>query len=206
MIKVKEFLSQIYSHNVNFIIIDGMAAISHGSKSLITADIDICYARDKENLEKIVKAISPFHPYLRGAPKNLPFIFDFKTLQAGLNFTPLHPEIKKTSSKMPRPSALAPNPVLNLIHGLIQERGVTGFTFSTDIGDIDLIGEIQGVGYYSDTLKYSEKMEIYEMQCHVLTIEGLIKSKKAAGRPKDEPVIKELEALLEIRKQKGKNR
>lgn len=164
MVKIKEFLSQLNSHNIKFIIIGGQAAVLQGS-AYITVDIDICYSRDKKNLENIVKALSPFHPYLRGSPKDLSFIFDSKTLQSGLNFT-----------------------------------------FSTDIGDIDLIGEIQGIGYYNDALKYSETMEIYGIPCHVLTIEGLIKSKKSAGRPKDEPVIKELKALLEIRRQKGKNR
>ncbi|MBI5749051.1 MAG: hypothetical protein HZA00_07980 [Nitrospinae bacterium] len=164
MLNLKEILATLKNHNIFFVLIGGQAATAQGSVYL-TRDVDICHARDKENLEKIVKALSPFHPYLRGAPKDLPFIFDLKTIQAGLNFT-----------------------------------------FSTDIGDIDLIGEIQGVGYYNDAIKYSETMEIYGMQCHVLTIEGLIKSKKAAGRPKDKPVIKELEALLEIRKQKGKNK
>ena len=164
MVKVKEFLSHLKLCNVKFIIIGGQAAVLQGS-AYITADLDICYARDKKNLENTVKSLSPFHPYLRGAPKDLPFIFDAMTLKKGLNFA-----------------------------------------LSTDIGDIDLIGEIQGVGYYNDALKYSETMEIYGMQCHVLTIEGLIKSKKAAGRPKDKPVIKELEALLEIRKQKGENK
>lgn len=164
MLNLKEILTTLKNHNICFVLIGGQAAVAQGS-AYLTWDIDICHARDKENLENIVKALSPFHPYLRGAPKGLPFIFDLKTLRTGLNFT-----------------------------------------FSTDIGDIDLIGEIQGVGYYEDALKYSETMEIYGMQCHVLTIEGLIKSKKAAGRPKDEPVIKELKALLGIRKQKGKNK
>ncbi|MDI6752477.1 MAG: hypothetical protein QME07_06495 [bacterium] len=86
MVKVRKLLPQLKLYNVRFIIIGGQAAVLQGS-AYITADIDICYARDKENLENIVKALTPFHPYLRGVEKRLPFIFDVKTLEMGLNFT-----------------------------------------------------------------------------------------------------------------------
>jgi hypothetical protein len=43
------------------------------------------------------------------------------------------------------------------------------------------------------------------MRCRVLTLEGLIKSKKAAGRAKDLMLLPELEALVEIRKSQGKS-
>lgn len=164
MVKVKEIVSQLKHYNVHFIIIGGQAAVIQGS-AYITADIDICYARDKENLENLVKALSTFHPYLRGAERDLPFIFDAKTLEMGLNFT-----------------------------------------FSTDVGDIDLLGEIKGIGNYNDVLKHSETLEIYGIPCNVLTIEGLIKSKKAVRRDKDVILLKELEAILEIRKQKEDKR
>ncbi|MDI6736320.1 MAG: nucleotidyltransferase [bacterium] len=162
MVKVRKLLPQLKLYNVRFIIIGGQAAVLQGS-AYITADIDICYARDKENLENIVKALIPFHPYLRGVEKGLPFIFDTKTLEMGLNFT-----------------------------------------FTTDIGDIDILGEIKGIGTYDEVIKHSEVIQIYDMPCNVLTIEGLIKSKKTVGRPKDEAVIKEMEAILEIRQQQGK--
>ncbi len=149
---------------MRYIVVGGTAAIAQGSVRL-TFDLDICYARDKENLENIVKAISPFHPYLRGASENLPFIFDVKSLQTGLNFP-----------------------------------------FSTDVGDIDLIGELSGLGDYNEVLKYAEKSQIYNMDCYVLSLEGLIKNKKAMGREKDKEALIELEAILEIRKQKEKNK
>jgi hypothetical protein len=31
--------------------------------------------------------LQPFHPYLRGAPDGLPFVFDAHTMARGLNFT-----------------------------------------------------------------------------------------------------------------------
>jgi hypothetical protein len=46
-----------------------------------------CYNRSKQNIERLCRALEPLHPRLRGAPKNLPFRFDAKTVSAGLNFT-----------------------------------------------------------------------------------------------------------------------
>jgi hypothetical protein len=47
---------------------------------------DIVYARDRENLARLVAALGSYNPYLRGAPPGLPFHFDERTLAAGLNF------------------------------------------------------------------------------------------------------------------------
>jgi predicted nucleotidyltransferase len=164
MLDIKRILKSLNAHKVKYIIAGGTAAIARGSVHL-TFDFDICYARNKENLENLVKALTPFHPHLRGAPEDLPFIFDAKTLHQGLNFT-----------------------------------------FSTDVGDIDLIGELSGIGYYDEVLKLSEETEIYNQRCYVLTLEGLIQNKKALGREKDVALLKELEALREIRKQQEKKK
>ena len=48
-------------------------------------------------------------------------------------------------------------------------------------------------------------MEVFGLGCKVLTLEGFIKSKKAAGRTKDLMLLPELEALLEIRKSQKKS-
>jgi len=71
---------------VRFIIVGGAAATAHGSARL-TQDIDLVYDRSPENLRRLVQALGPHEPYLRGAPPGLPFRFDFETLQRGLNFT-----------------------------------------------------------------------------------------------------------------------
>jgi hypothetical protein len=71
---------------VEFIVIGGAAATIHGS-ARITRDIDIVYRRTAENLRRMVDALSPYSPYLRGAPAGLPFLWDESTLHRGLNFT-----------------------------------------------------------------------------------------------------------------------
>jgi hypothetical protein len=71
---------------VEFIIVGGVAARAHGS-SRLTDDLDFCYSRDPANLERLVEALAPLKPYLRGAPPGLPFDWSVATLRAGLNFT-----------------------------------------------------------------------------------------------------------------------
>lgn len=75
------------------------------------------------------------------------------------------------------------------------------FTFKTDLGDLDLLGEMSGVGGYAEALKLSEPVEVFGNRVDILSIEGLVRAKKAAGRPKDLAHIKELEG---IRAEKGK--
>lgn len=67
-------------------IIGGVALVLQGS-SRTTQDVDVCYARDRENLERLAAALAPLHPTLRGAPPGLPFRLDARTLVSGLNFT-----------------------------------------------------------------------------------------------------------------------
>lgn len=71
---------------VEYIVIGGFAAVLHGS-ARSTLDINLLYRRTAENLTRLASAIAPFHPYMRGAPPGLPFSFDVRTLQQGLNFT-----------------------------------------------------------------------------------------------------------------------
>jgi predicted nucleotidyltransferase len=73
-------------HEVNFIIVGGAAAILHGSARL-TEDLDIVYERSSVNIERLVIALTPYAPYLRGAPPGLPFDWSAATIQMGLNFT-----------------------------------------------------------------------------------------------------------------------
>ncbi|HTM09860.1 MAG TPA: nucleotidyltransferase [Verrucomicrobiae bacterium] len=160
---VEKLLRALDSERVAFVIIGGAAAVLQGS-AYVTNDLDVCYSRERKNLEKLVAALAPLHPSLRAAPKNLPFKLDAATLKSGLNFT-----------------------------------------FDTDIGDLDLLGEVSGLGDYSAVEALSEEMEIFGMRCKVLTLEGLIKAKRAAGRRKDLLILPELEALLEIRKGQKKD-
>ena len=86
MTDFKALLEALADAEVEFILVGGLAAIAHGSARL-TQDIDIVYARDEGNLERLADALAPHGPYLRGAPPGLPFKWDVATLLHGLNFT-----------------------------------------------------------------------------------------------------------------------
>ena len=82
----ERILSGLRLVEVSFIIIGGVAATVHGSARL-TSDVDIVYERSLPNIARLVEAMAPLKPYLRGAPAGLPFRFDVETVRRGLNFT-----------------------------------------------------------------------------------------------------------------------
>jgi len=81
-----EALRVLSDHDVRFVLIGGFAGRIYGSPT-VTNDLDLCYARDADNLEQLASALHELRAYLRGAPDGLPFVPDAKTLAAGLNFT-----------------------------------------------------------------------------------------------------------------------
>jgi len=73
----------------------------------------------------------------------------------------------------------------------------TNFMLVTTIGDIDMLGEVAGVGDFEAVKKESSLTRLYDCEVRVLNFESLIKAKRAAGRTKDLLVLPELEALSE---------
>ena len=71
---------------VDFVLIGGVAARLYGSPSL-TRDVDICYDRDRDNVERLAKVLKKLHARLRGVDDDVPFLVDARTLLAGNNFT-----------------------------------------------------------------------------------------------------------------------
>ena len=86
MIDFQRLLHALDDAGVEFVVIGGVAATIHGSARL-TADLDIVYSRSKENIRRLVKALAPLKPYMRGVRPGLPFRFDEPVVKAGLNFT-----------------------------------------------------------------------------------------------------------------------
>ena len=76
------------------------------------------------------------------------------------------------------------------------KRGLN-FTFATDIGDLDLLGEMRGVGDYEAALTDSVTVGLFGYRFSVIDIRKLIAAKRAAGRPKDLIALPELEAIQE---------
>lgn len=86
MTDFRALITLLVKSRVEFIIVGGAAATAHGSARL-TNDLDVVYRRTSENISRLVNALAPYNPYLRGLPPGLPFIWSEQTVQNGLNFT-----------------------------------------------------------------------------------------------------------------------
>jgi hypothetical protein len=157
MTDFKALLRALTEGGVQFILIGGAAATVHGS-SRLTRDVDVVYRRTRENMARLVAALTPYQPYLRGAPPGLPFRWDVPTVERGLNFT-----------------------------------------LVTQLGDLDVLGEIVGGGGYDALLPSTSVINAFDVQCRCLNLGRLIEVKRAAGRPKDLEALAELEAIQEER-------
>jgi hypothetical protein len=158
MTQFAALLRALSEAGVEYIVIGGVAASIHGSVRS-TLDVDIVYRRTPENIRRLVLALTPHHPYLRGAPPGLPFRWDEATIQRGLNFA-----------------------------------------LTTDLGDLDTLGEIVGGGGYDALLATTEVVHAFDLDCRLLRLDRLIEVKRAAGRPKDFEAIAELELILARRR------
>ena len=73
----------------------------------------------------------------------------------------------------------------------------------TDLGDLDLLGEISGVGAYPEVRAAAVPVALFRRSFAVLSLEALIRAKQAAGRPKDLLSLPELKALREAQAKTG---
>ena len=71
------------------------------------------------------------------------------------------------------------------------------FTLTTDLGWLDLLGEIAGGGGYDALSAHSVEVEVFGVRCKAIDLPTLIATKRAAGRPKDLQAIAELQGLLQ---------
>lgn len=148
-------LKTLASHGVEFLVVGGIAASLHGSSS-ITYDLDICHSREYENLERLEATLKELGARLRGAPEDIVFLLDARTLRAGDNFT-----------------------------------------FATTLGDLDCLGTPAGTNGFDDLSANAVEMDIDGTKIRVVSLNDLIRMKRASGRPKDRIELEVLGALRE---------
>lgn len=76
----EQIIVALVAAGVDFVVIGGVAATIQGSARL-TNDIDICYGTAPDNLERLVRLLQRWHPYLRDVEPGLPFVFDVRALR-----------------------------------------------------------------------------------------------------------------------------
>ena len=73
-------LEVLVRHEVDFVVIGGIAAILYGSSQL-TTDLDIAFAPDPANLNALGDALVGLEARLRGVRDDVPFVPDASTLR-----------------------------------------------------------------------------------------------------------------------------
>ncbi len=74
------------------------------------------------------------------------------------------------------------------------EKG-DSFTFTTELGALDIFGTPSGTGGYEELAREAAEVELDEVQVRVVSLDALLAMKRAAGRGKDLVAIDILEAL-----------
>jgi hypothetical protein len=113
----------------------------------------------------------------RFTPQNL------RRIEAALK--DLHPIHRLTANKLP----------FELTDDLCAR--LKNIYLQTDLGKLDCLSEIAGVGDYEQALKRSEVVRMPYGQFRILDIDALIDAKEAAGREQDLLAVKQLRAIRE---------
>jgi hypothetical protein len=103
----------------------------------------------------------------------------------------LHPVHRMTPRRLPL--RLAPETC----------RDLKNLYLDTDFGQLDGLGIIQGVGDFEQVREHSVEVNLPAGICRVLTIDALIRSKEAMGRPRDRESVLQLKAIRHRLARKG---
>jgi len=147
----------LHKWRVEYVVIGGIAATFQGSTT-ITRDFDICYSRNRMNLERLASALRELKARLRGVDVDVPFQLDATSLRNGLNFT-----------------------------------------FKTEHGDFDCLGDPGGGFDYELLNRNADEVDVAGRKVMVASLDDLIAMKRAAGRNKDRIEVENLSALREVR-------
>ncbi len=158
MVQFHQILKRLHDHQVEFVIIGGVAGALHGSP-VATYDVDVMAPLDEVNLLRILAAVRDIHPTHRMRPDKLPL-----------------PDV--------------------IDHRL---RGIRNLYLLTDLGILDILGELPEVGSFEELKSRSIEMDVGGFVCRVLDLDSLIATKKAANRLKDQASIHHLLAIRRMR-------
>lgn len=65
----------------------------------------------------------------------------------------------------------------------------------TDLGGIDCLGEVLGVGDFDQVARQSVEVELPQGKCRILDIDALIRAKEAMGRDHDKITVRHLHEI-----------
>jgi hypothetical protein len=97
----------------------------------------------------------------------------------------LHPRFRTARDLRPLPGEPA------------KLEGFKNLYLVTDIGQLDVLSGITGVGDHSEVDRHTIQVDLEGTPCRVLDLDTLITAKKAMNSPKDRQAAIELEAIRE---------
>jgi hypothetical protein len=159
-LQLEPLLGALERQGVDFVVVGGVAGLAHGS-AYPTYDFDIAYSRDEANLRRLATALADIGVRLRGAPPDLPFQADARTLANGANFT-----------------------------------------FDTEFGSFDILGDVAGVKSYESLRRKSKLKRLAGVEVRVASLDDLIAMKRAANRVKDRLMVLEYVELTDLHRRK----
>ncbi|MFN2375637.1 MAG: nucleotidyltransferase [Candidatus Binatia bacterium] len=154
----RQILERLSDAGIEFVIVGGYAALTHGS-SFLTRDLDLCATLAPETILRLRRALANLNPKHRLTPQRLSFLE--------------HP-----------PDGL----------------GVENLYLETDLGVIDILSAITGVGDFGVVKENAEEVAVEGRTYRVISLDDLIRAKEALGREKDLLTAKELRAIAIKRK------
>jgi len=163
----------LVEHEVDFVVIGGIAATIHGSR-YVTDDTDILFERSRENCLRLAQALARLGAHIWSPP------------DAG----------QPTQANRRRPWQTEAIAAMHRI-----DPGVLGlfniYHFVTIYGEFDCMATVPGSPPYEETRRRAGSALIGGHSVPIVDIDDLIAMKRAAGRPKDLATVDE---LLELRK------
>lgn len=153
-----QLLQRLADAELDFVIVGGFAAITHGS-AYLTRDVDICAVLTEESVTRLRRALADWNPKHRMTPQRLSFL--------------THPS---------------------------SVEKLNNLYLQTDMGVIDIITSVLGVGDFVRLKDKAEELEVDGRHYRVISLDDLIAAKEALGREKDLLTAKELRAIAAKRR------
>jgi predicted nucleotidyltransferase len=79
-LRLHELLRRLSEHGVDFVVVGGVAVILQASPRF-TKDLDICYASEQENLDRLGDVLTEIRARLRDIDEDLPFVPEGRALR-----------------------------------------------------------------------------------------------------------------------------